>query len=44
MIRAYARRAYECGEKNHNENDVKKTFRETFIKAYEKGNKVESQK
>ena len=43
-IREYARRAYECGEKNHNENDVKKTFRETFIKAYEKGNKVESKK
>ena len=40
-IREYARRAYECGERNHNENDVKETFVNTFIKAYEKRNQVE---
>ena len=37
-IREYAHRAYECGERNHNSNDVKETFVNTFIKAYEKGN------
>lgn len=33
MIGEYARKAYECGMKNHNAKDIEKVFVETFVKA-----------
>ena len=32
-IKEYGRKAFECGKKNHNEKDIKRTFIETFVKA-----------
>lgn len=32
-IEEYGRKAFECGKRNHNEEDVKKRFTEAFIKA-----------
>lgn len=33
IIKEYSFKAFNCGKKNHNENDIKKIFVETFIKA-----------
>lgn len=38
-INIYGERAFECGRKNHNEDDIRKIFTETFIKASNKGTK-----
>lgn len=35
-INEYGKKAFECGRRNHNEEDIKKTFTETFIKASKK--------
>lgn len=32
-IKEYGKKAFDCGKKNHNENNIKRTFLETFIKA-----------
>ena len=32
-INEYARKAFECGRTNHNENDIKRIFTQTFVKA-----------
>lgn len=32
-IEEYAKNAFECGRKNHNEKDIKRTFVETFCKV-----------
>ena len=32
-IKEYGKKAFECGNRNHNENDIKRIFLETFIKA-----------
>ena len=37
MIKDYSRKAFDCGKKNHNENDIKKIFVETFVNAAKKG-------
>ncbi len=37
MIKKYSRQAYDTGKKNHNENDIKRIFVETFVKAANKG-------
>lgn len=38
-INEYGKKAFECGKNNHNEENIKVTFRETFIKAANKGKK-----
>lgn len=35
IIRDYSKKAYDCGEKNHNEKDIKRVFLDTFVKAVE---------
>ena len=37
IIKDFSQRAFECGKRNHNENDIKKIFVEAFVKAAEKG-------
>ena len=32
-IKEYGKKAFDCGKKNHNENDIKRIFLETFIKV-----------
>ena len=39
-IKRYGRNAFECGRRNHEESKVKKTFRDTFIRAANHGNKA----
>jgi hypothetical protein len=31
-IKEYGKKAFDCGKKNHNENDIKRIFIDTFIK------------
>ena len=38
VITEYGKKSFDCGKRNHNENDIKKIFVDTFIKAAEKGN------
>lgn len=40
-VNDYGRRAFECGRINHNEEVIKKIFRETFVKAAKKGKENE---
>lgn len=37
MITEYAQNAFDTGKKNHNEEDIKRIFADTFISAYKKG-------
>ena len=37
IIKDLNRKSFECGKKNHNENDIKRIFVDTFIKAAKKG-------
>jgi len=32
-INEYGKKAFDCGRKNHNEEDIKRIFTETFVKA-----------
>ena len=36
-IKEYARKAYECGMKNHNAKDIEKIFVDAFVRICEKG-------
>ena len=36
MITEYAKKAFDTGKKNHNEEDIRKVFVDTFINAYKK--------
>lgn len=38
-IKEYARKAYECGMKNHNAKDIEKIFVDAFLRAAEKSKK-----
>ena len=37
IIKDLSRKSFDCGKKNHNENDIKRIFVDTFVKASEKG-------
>lgn len=39
VIMEYGKKSFDCGKRNHEESDVKKTFIETICKAADKGNK-----
>lgn len=36
LISEYSKKAFDTGKKNHNEEDIKKVFLDTFISAYKK--------